>query len=924
MFLEIMTGVELGKRFEGTLDDLPLIHKHKSLSEKWSYGLCTEPGCMTWIPVGYDGESGTFNHVSNALLEHWLDPNVEHHVKVKADLIVKAETRMRWFREGRFLATQPNCPAGKTPAVQQRLTFQKVGALSTSELREFVLAVVQNMVLKKCVALNFVDSHEMQLLKPLLKDGSGSGIWKSTKFTSSLLDLKEPVKLIIKASLVGESASFTVDGYSKSLQGAPRQYYLALTAHWMDKGGQAFEAVLDVTDVAGHDAESLRAFVEASMKFYDIYDSSCGITYDNVNSNLSVFEGPNDIARALAGTRCLAHVLQLGVKAVFGLIEWAPTMLTVKSIATWMSSAENRKRMQALFDAGLGPSSPEGKLYTVPIVPPVPNLTRWSGHYGALCFATMKPVLAWLRFFGRLEVDDSLSEAKNLISAMGSPTLLEHEAYGLQSLAAMILIRDLLHPLAALTERLQSASRPTFAEAWATIASLISRWGYWAVFMPDQDPQVDDEAGLNESDLTRAGLQSLSDSVCDDGDEYNDSWRGATTFKEREEAWDALLTYHLSQLPSKRERNAPDYAAMNSGGPSPVTSSGSPFKRPAPQSNAPAKRNFRRFSLREHEAKRSRAASTAGVETSVTVEELSDVDPLTDGAVIEDVDEAASASELPENSVDGLNDNGADVVPDLGEGATLAWLHSQLPPDEGAGGLDQALEELGESAFSSLRAAKGIIMYYLNRHWKKALMLDSTTHLLSVYLFPATSSISWSGMGIDDDAFRTEVDVGRFALPGTVPRNVTEYFEQQKTRAQRRVNELVLPVVKNKTSKATVPGASGLKAVLKKTTTTTAASTYYERKLLAMDALGPDLDVEEMISAFCRVPVLWSLIRKHLMVQATAASVERVWSRAGSWATKRRRSLKVSNLADLTWLTFNQRWVDKYREQQFPGHWNQA
>lgn len=147
MHSEILSAHDLGELITDA-DGPVLIHRNKELSDKWHYGRCIEPGCSYWLPVGYENDGG-FTAVSNALLEHWLDSNVDHHVNAKADLIVKAETRLRWCKQGRCSPSQPNSPTGTNPQVQQRLSFQRERDPLPSDLREFVLAIFQNMVLKK-------------------------------------------------------------------------------------------------------------------------------------------------------------------------------------------------------------------------------------------------------------------------------------------------------------------------------------------------------------------------------------------------------------------------------------------------------------------------------------------------------------------------------------------------------------------------------------------------------------------------------------------------------------------------------------------------------------------------------------------------------------------------------------------------------
>ena len=114
----------------------------------------------------------------------------------------------------------------------------------------------------------------------------------------------------------------TVDGWSKGLKGVESQYFLGLTGHWMNDEGVACEALLAVTDAKGHDSATLKGFVEETLKDYCLIDDAPSITYDNVTSNVSAFDhSSGSCLDELGGTRCLAHVLQLGVKAIFQLPE---------------------------------------------------------------------------------------------------------------------------------------------------------------------------------------------------------------------------------------------------------------------------------------------------------------------------------------------------------------------------------------------------------------------------------------------------------------------------------------------------------------------------------------------------------------------------------------------------------------------------
>ena len=119
--------------------------------------------------------------------------------------------------------------------------------------------------------------------------------------------------------------------------------------------GFACEALLAVTDAEGHDSATLKGFVEETLKDYCLIDDAPSITYDNVTSNVSAFDhSSGSCLDELGGTRCLAHVLQLGVKAIFQLPEWSSAMPIVREATSWMGSNNSRRLMKRLHKRNEG------------------------------------------------------------------------------------------------------------------------------------------------------------------------------------------------------------------------------------------------------------------------------------------------------------------------------------------------------------------------------------------------------------------------------------------------------------------------------------------------------------------------------------------------------------------------------------------
>ncbi|CAI5930722.1 unnamed protein product [Closterium sp. NIES-64] len=165
------------------------------------------------------------------------------------------------------------------------------------------------------------------------------------------------------------------DGGSESSKGtgkwtAPNnRAWLVVTGHWIDENFQLRTMVFEFREIHGrHTGKQMARVVEETVVQWGGLETRClGFTSDNASSNTAAF-------------RCLAHVINLAVKAALAETAISKLLKILREMASWIGFSPQRSGkflgLQRTLNAQANPAKPKPALKLVQDSP-----TRWGSTH---------------------------------------------------------------------------------------------------------------------------------------------------------------------------------------------------------------------------------------------------------------------------------------------------------------------------------------------------------------------------------------------------------------------------------------------------------------------------------------------------------------------------------------------------------------
>ncbi|CAI5993635.1 unnamed protein product [Closterium sp. NIES-64] len=216
--------------------------------------------------------------------------------------------------------------------------------LTSVELRQAIakLVVTCNLPFRiveaEAVISGAVDPPKPQLraeeLHPLALDGFPRHC--------GLCGCRTPVSHCGDAAKEGElgcRVSFTMDMWT-----APNnRAWLVVTGHWVDKNFQLRTMVFEFREIHGrHTGKQMARVVEETVVHWGLEGRCLGFTSDNASSNVAAFRwmseegGGQCFFNSRMHFRCLAHVINLAVKATLAVAAIRKLLRILREMASWI------------------------------------------------------------------------------------------------------------------------------------------------------------------------------------------------------------------------------------------------------------------------------------------------------------------------------------------------------------------------------------------------------------------------------------------------------------------------------------------------------------------------------------------------------------------------------------------------------------
>ncbi|CAI5987400.1 unnamed protein product [Closterium sp. NIES-64] len=186
-----------------------------------------------------------------------------------------------------------------------------------------------------------------------------------------------------KEGEVGCRVSFTIDMWTAPNNTA----WLVVTGHWIDENFQLRTMVFEFREIHGrHTGKQLARVVEETVVHWGLEKRCLGFTSDNASSNTAAFRwmseegGGQCFFNSRMHFRCLAHVINLAVKAALAVAAIRKLLRILREMASWIGFSPQRSgkflSLQRTLNAQANPAKPKPALKLVQDSP-----TRWGSTH---------------------------------------------------------------------------------------------------------------------------------------------------------------------------------------------------------------------------------------------------------------------------------------------------------------------------------------------------------------------------------------------------------------------------------------------------------------------------------------------------------------------------------------------------------------
>ncbi|CAI5967422.1 unnamed protein product [Closterium sp. NIES-64] len=191
------------------------------------------------------------------------------------------------------------------------------------------------------------------------------------------------VEMLAKEGELGCRVSFTIDMWS-----APNnRAWLVVTGHWIDENYQLRTMVFEFREIHGrHTGKQMARVVEETVVQWGLETRCLGFTSDNASSNTAAFRwmseegGGQCFFNSRMHFRCLAHVINLAVKAALAVTAIRKLLKILREMASWIGFLPQRSGkflgLQRTLNAQGNPAKPKPALKLVQDSP-----TRWGSTH---------------------------------------------------------------------------------------------------------------------------------------------------------------------------------------------------------------------------------------------------------------------------------------------------------------------------------------------------------------------------------------------------------------------------------------------------------------------------------------------------------------------------------------------------------------
>ncbi|CAI5947333.1 unnamed protein product [Closterium sp. NIES-64] len=260
-------------------------------------------------------------------------------------------------------------------------------------------------------------------------------------------------EMLAKEGELGCRVSFTIDMWTSPNNRA----WLVVTGHWIDENYQLRTMVFEFREIHGrHTGKQMARVVEETVVQWGLETRCLGFTSDNASSNTAAFRwmseegGGQCFFNWRMHFRCLAHVINLAVKAALAVTAIRKLLKILREMASWIGFSSQRSGkflgLQRTLNAQGNPAKPKPALKLVQDSP-----TRWGSTHNMVERAGVlqEPISI---FFAQTQGVSKADKAK-----MDTLRLTDADWETLHS------VKTFLSPFAKVSKAAEGAAYPTVA-----------------------------------------------------------------------------------------------------------------------------------------------------------------------------------------------------------------------------------------------------------------------------------------------------------------------------------------------------------------------------------------------------------------------------------------------------------------------------
>ncbi|CAI5933733.1 unnamed protein product [Closterium sp. NIES-64] len=230
--------------------------------------------------------------------------------------------------------------------------------------RELLILLNRNCAQKNCIPSRWTVSRD-------------TVVYAAAALQSSVAEM------LAKEGEVGCRVSFTIDMWTAPNNTA----WLVVTGHWIDENFQLRTMVFEFREIHGrHTGKQMARVVEETVVHWGLETRCLGFTSDNASSNTAAFRwmseegGGQCFFNSRMHFRCLAHVINLAVKAALAVAAIRKLLRILRDMASWIGFSPQCSgkfwSLQRTLNAQANPAKPKPALKLVQDSP-----TRWGSTH---------------------------------------------------------------------------------------------------------------------------------------------------------------------------------------------------------------------------------------------------------------------------------------------------------------------------------------------------------------------------------------------------------------------------------------------------------------------------------------------------------------------------------------------------------------